>query len=121
MAPDPDKIEATLSGPTPTSPTTLRSFLGLMGFYRKFIRNYAAVASPLTTRLRKDQFSWSPAAEHAFHHLKQLMTQAPVLATPNFSLPFTIEIDASGSAMGAVLLQDGHPIAYYNKVLCLRL
>lgn len=121
MAPDPDKIEATLSWPTPTSPTTLCSFLGLMGFYRKFIRNYAAVASPLTMRLRKDQFSWSPAAEHAFHHLKQLMTQAPVLATPNFSLPFTIEIDASGSAMGAVLLQDGHPIAYYNKVLCLRL
>jgi len=60
-------------------------------------------------------------AQQAFQHLKQVMTQAPVLATPNFSLLFTIQTDASGYAMGVVLLQEDHPIAYYSKVLCPRL
>ncbi|XP_028186557.1 uncharacterized protein LOC114373245 [Glycine soja] len=121
IAPDPEKISAMLAWPVPTSPTALHGFLGLTGFYRKFIKNYAAIASPLTSLLRKEQFSWSAEALQAFQALQQAMVQAPVLANPNFSRPFTIETDASASAMGVVLLQDDHLIAYHNKVLCPRL
>lgn len=105
VAPDPAKIQAMLAWPVPTSPTALRGFLGLTGFYRKFIKGYATVASPLTALLRKDNFQWSQAADLAFQTLKNLMTQAPVLSTPDFSIPFTLETDASASAIGAVLLQ----------------
>lgn len=118
VAPDPEKIQAMLAWPVPTSPTALRGFLGLTGFYRKFIRGYATVASPLTTLLRKDNFKWSPTADLAFQTLKTMMTHAPVLSTPDFSIPFTLETDALASAIGAVLLQQGHPIAYYSKTLC---
>ena len=118
VAPNPDKVAAMLAWPIPTSPTTLHDFLGLTSFYSKFIKRYAAIALPLTSLLRKDQFCWSPEAQQAFQHLKQVMTQAPILATPNFLLPFTIETDKSGYAKGVVLLQEDHPIAYYSKVLC---
>lgn len=121
VAPDPDKVDAMLAWPTPISPTALCGFLGLTGFYWKFIKGYTTIVAPLTSLLRKDQFSWSSTTTQAFHQLKQVMTQAPVLVTPNFSLPFTIETDASSSAMGVVLTQQGHPIAYYSWVLCPRL
>jgi len=104
VAPNPDKVEAMLAWPIPITPTALQGFLGLTGFYHKFIKGYATMASPLTTLLRKDQFCWSPAGDHAFQHLKTLMTQAPVLATPNFSISFTIETDVLGSAIRVVLL-----------------
>lgn len=105
----------------PTSPTALRRFLELIGFYRKFIKGYATLAAPLTNLLQKDQFQWSPTADSGFQNLKLMMTRAPVLVTPNFSIPFTIETYASSFAIGAVLIQDKHPIAYYSKVLCPRL
>lgn len=119
--PNLDKVATMIAWPIPTSPTALRGFLGLKGFYRKFIKGYAAIASPLTCLLRKEKLCWSPEAQQAFHHLQQAMVQAPVLVNPNFLLPFTIEMDASSSSMDAVLLQDDHPIAYYSKVLCPRL
>lgn len=121
VAPDPDKIAAMLAWPVPTSPTALCGFLGLTGFYRKFIQGYALVASPLSNLLRKDQFQWSPATNSAFQLLKSSMTKAHILTTSDFSIPFTIETDASASAIGVVLIQDSHPIVYYNKVLCPRL
>lgn len=121
IAPDLDKIAAMLEWPISVSPTALRGFMGLTGFYRKFIKGYAAIASPLTSLMRKDQFQWSPEAQQAFSTLQQAMVSAPVLATPDFSLPFIIETDASASAMGAVLIQTEHPIAIYSKVLCPRL
>ena len=105
----------------PTSPTAFRGFLGLIGFYQKFIKGYAAIASPLTSLLRRDQFCWSPEPHTTFSNLQQAMVSAPILSNPNFSLPFTIEIDASVMAMRVVLLQEDHPIAFYSKVLCPRL
>lgn len=118
IAPDPSKIQAMLDWLVPSSPSELRGFLHLTGFYQKLIRAYAAIISPLTTFLRKDQFSWQLALQQAFDQLKHLMTQAPVIATPNFSLPFTVEIGTSGTTLGVVLLQNSHPIAYYSKVFC---
>ncbi|MCI11102.1 hypothetical protein A2U01_0032202, partial [Trifolium medium] len=121
VQPDPSKIQAMVDWPTPTSIKALRSFLGLTGFYRKFIKGYAGIATPLTTLLRKNVFLWSPEAQTAFDKLKLAMTQAPTLALPDFSQPFDIETDASGCAMGAVLMQNSHPIALFSQPFCPKL
>lgn len=109
VAADPSKIEAMVNWPTPTTTQFLRGFLGLTNFYRKFIRDYAAFATLLTSLLQKDNFHWGEDSQLAFDSLKRAMTQAPVLALPDFSHPFTLETDASGTAMGVVLMQGGHP------------
>lgn len=121
IAPDPSKISAMLDWPIPTSTTDLRGFLGLTGFYRRFIRGYAQLAAPLTTLLRKDNFFWNDEATRAFNTLKQVMTTAPVLTPLDFDIPFCLETDASGAAMGAVLSQCSHPIAFFSKIFCPRL
>ena len=84
----------------------------------KFIRKYATIAASLTALLRKENFSWNPDAQEAFQQLKTMMTQAPVLTTPDFTIPFTFETDALGTTMEAVLLQNSHPIAFFSKQLC---
>lgn len=104
VEPEPSKIQAMVDWPTPTTIKSLRGFLGLTGFYRKFIQGYACIASPLSSLLRRDAFQWNPQAQVAFDTLKRAMTAAPVLTLPNFSIPFTLETDASGVAMGAVLM-----------------
>lgn len=76
--------------PVPDSIRALRDFLGLTGFYCKFIREYASIDAPLTALLRKDCFIWSDATQSAFQNLKKAMTEAPILALPDFTIPFTL-------------------------------
>ena len=102
---DPNKIKFVKEWSIPTTLRHLRGFLGLIGYYRKFVKNYGRIAAPLTTLLKKDAFSWTPEATKAFEHLKEAMCQAPVLATPNFTKTFIVECDALGNGINVVLMQ----------------
>ncbi|GKE07481.1 ty3-gypsy retrotransposon protein [Tanacetum coccineum] len=114
---DPSKIIAMKKWPTPVNVKQLRGFLGLTGYYRRFIKNYAIISKPLTTLLKKHSFTWNLDAQLAFESLKTAMGQALVLALPDFNKPFIVETDASGLGIGAVLQQGGHPITYLSKSL----
>jgi hypothetical protein len=117
---EPTKVKAVMDWPTPTCPFDIRSFLGLAGHYRKFVRHFSHICSPLTELLHKDKkWEWTAQQQQAFDQLKQAVSTAPVLALPDEHLPFVIRTDASGYALGAELLQDQgkglQPIAYMSK------
>lgn len=114
---DSDKIQAIWDWPLPSSVKALRGFLGLCGYYRRFVSRYASLAAPLTELLRKDAFVWTPIATEAFRKLQQALMSTPVLQLPNFTKQFIVQTDASGDGIGAVLLQQGHPLAYFSKQL----
>ncbi len=117
---DPSKIQSIQDWPLPKTVKQVRGFLGLTGYYRRFIKGYASLAKPLTDLLKKDNFLWSTVAENAFDRLKHTLITSPILILPDFNLPFTIQTDASGDAIGAVLMQQNHPIAFVSKSLAPR-
>ncbi|KAL8115234.1 hypothetical protein AgCh_021897 [Apium graveolens] len=119
--PDHSKIEDVTSWPAPTNLKQLRGFLVLSGYYRKFVKGYASIASPLTDLLKRDAFEWNEKVNCAFNQLKESLVRSPVLLLPDFSKPFSIETDASIFSVGIVLLQEGHPISYFSKKLCPRM
>jgi hypothetical protein len=120
---DPVKIAGIKNWPTPTKVKDVRSFLGFCNFYRPFIQGFAHLARPLNELMRKDtEWTWENRHQQAFKELKTRVTMGPVLAHPILTDPSELEVDASGFAMGAVLLQKKedskkHPIAYYSKTL----
>jgi hypothetical protein len=120
VAMDPAKVQAIFDWPVPRSAQAVRGFLGLAGYYRKFVPNYGTVAAPLTTLLKKDGFAWDDKAAAAFGALKATVTSAPVLTLPDFTKTFVVECDASSHGFGAVLTQEGHPVAFFSRPIAPR-
>ena len=98
------KVQAFLNWPIPQNVRGVCGFMGLIGYYRKFIQGYGSITKPLTSLTKKDYFSWGPDSQQAFDQLKQALVTAPVLMLPDFTQPFEIECDAYGKGIGAVLM-----------------
>jgi hypothetical protein len=102
----------------PTTVRQIQSFLGLAGYYRRFIPNFSRIAKPITELLKKEaKFVWGQKCEDAFHALRQHLTTAPVLAQPDSSKPFDVYCYASGTGLGCVLMQDNRVIVYASRAL----
>lgn len=115
---DPGKVQEVLDWKPPKSVHQIRSFLGLAGYYRRFIPDFSRIAKPMTKLLKKGvKFVWSEACEKAFHALREHLTSAPVLAQPNMTKPFEVFCDASGTGLGCVLMQENRVIAYASRAL----
>jgi hypothetical protein len=114
VAMDAAKVQVVLDWPRPRSVRDVRRFLGLAGYYRRFIKDYGAIAEPLTRLLRKGAFQWTERATRAFDVLQQALTTAPILQLPDFDQPFVVECDTSGAGVGAVLHQGSGVIAYFS-------
>ncbi len=128
VSPLPSKIEAIKYIPVPKTVKEVRNFLGLSGYYRRFIKDYATISAPLTkltTKPSNQQFNWSADCEHAFTILKTCLCNSPVLVHPKFDREFLLQTDASDIGLGAILSQlddNGveRPIAYASKILSSR-
>ncbi|KAK8619690.1 hypothetical protein V6N13_135972 [Hibiscus sabdariffa] len=115
---DPGKIEAIVSWKQPKNVSEIRSFLGLAGYYRRFVEGFSIIAAPLTKLLKKDvPFVWTEAQQASFEKLKEALTQAPVLVQPESGKDFAVYNDASHSGLGCVLMQEGRVIAYASRQL----
>ncbi|KAL0536696.1 hypothetical protein IC582_025656 [Cucumis melo] len=115
---DPAKIEAVTGWTRPSTVSEVRSFLGLAGYYRRFVENFSRIATPLTQLTRKGApFVWSKAREDSFQTLKQKLVTAPVLTIPDGSGSFVIYSDASKKGLGCVLMQQGKVVAYASRQL----
>ena len=119
MSMEKDKIKAIQDWPIPTTVTGIRGFLGLAGYYRRFVQGFSRIASPLTTLLQTDMaFQWTEVQQQSFDSLKQSISSAPLLIIPDESLPYVVTTDASGFAVGATLSQDQgkglQPIAFLS-------
>lgn len=122
IIPDPEKLKAVESFPSPQRIKDIQSFIGLAGYYRRFIKDFSKIAKPLTKLTKKGtKFEWTTEQQKAFDHLKEKLITAPILKYPNFNETFILTTDASDYALGAVLSQGvigrDHPIAYASRVL----
>ncbi|KAL5787294.1 hypothetical protein ACOSP7_004243 [Xanthoceras sorbifolium] len=115
---DPKKIEAIVEWKPPRNVTEVRSFLGLAGYYRRFVKGFSSIASPLTKLLHKNViFEWTDRCQAAFDRLKAMLVEAPVLIQPVSGKDFVIFSDASHHGLGCVLMQEGNVVAYASRQL----
>ena len=115
---DPKKVQATIDWKAPRNVKDLRSFLGLANYYRKFIAGYSKRVVTLTDLLKKDaKWIWVIRYEEDFQNLKEAIASEPILKLIDFELPFQVHIDASNKAIGVVLVQEGHPVAFESRKL----
>ncbi|GJR62638.1 reverse transcriptase [Tanacetum coccineum] len=115
---DPSKVEAITKWPRPTTVTEVRSFLGLAGYYRRFVEGFSRLALPLTQLMRKgEKFVWTDERQESFEELKRRLVSAPILTLPSGSGGFQIYSDASKKGLGCVLMQHGKVIAYASRQL----
>ena len=113
---DPSKVEAVTEWKAPTSVGEIRSFLGLAGYYRRFIENFSKIAKPMTELLKKDtKFNWTEECEASFQELKKRLVTAPVLILPNIRKDFQVYCDASRQGLGGVLMQEGRVVSYASR------
>lgn len=125
VRPEPSKVHAVLAFPIPVTKTHVRAFLGLTGYYRRFIPNFASLAAPLSDLTKKSapmQVEWDHQCNKAFEDLKNCLCSSPVLQSPDFEKQFILQTDASDRGLGAVLSQRDnhgvdHPVAYYSRKL----
>ena len=116
---DQEKVKEIIEWPSPKNVFEVRSFHGLVSFYRKFIRNFSYINAPMLETIRKSNqpFVWTNEAERSFQTLKKKVSEQPVLVLPDFRKPFQVRCDASGRAIGAVLSQEDRPISYFSEKL----
>ena len=124
VRPQVDKVEAILKSPRPFTKTQVRLFLGLVGWYRRFIPQFATLATPLTNltcKLARNPADWSEECERAFQGLKERLCSSPVLQSPDFERRFLVQVDASGVGLGAVLAQgeagEERPVLFLSRKL----
>jgi hypothetical protein len=118
VAVDPVKVRDILDWKPPTTVHHVLSFLGMAGYYRRFIPNFSKISKPITELLKiQVKFIWSSECEKAFQTLKRLLTTAPVLAQPDIEKSFDVYCDACGTGIGCVLMQEGRVIAYASRQL----
>jgi hypothetical protein len=115
---DPDKVQEVMNWKPPTTVCQIQSFLGLAGYYQRFIPDFSRIAKPMTELLKKGaKFVWGQKCEDAFHTLRQHLTTVPVLVQPDSGKPFDVYCDASGTGLGCVLMQDNWVISYASRAL----
>jgi len=115
---DPAKVEAVVKWESPKSATEIRSFMGLAGYYRRFIEEFSKIVAPLTLLTRKDQpFTWTDKCEESFQELKRRLINALILVIPDVGKPFEVYCDASHLGLGCVLMQEKKAVAYASRQL----
>ncbi|KAK1608365.1 hypothetical protein QYE76_032038 [Lolium multiflorum] len=118
IAVDPAKIKTVTEWKAPTTQTEVRAFLGLAGYYRRFVEGFSSIARPMTQLLKKDKkFEWTAKCEESFQQLKSRLTTAPILIMPDITKPFDVYCDASKIGLGCVLMQGGKVISYLSRQL----
>ncbi|KAK1608568.1 hypothetical protein QYE76_032241 [Lolium multiflorum] len=118
IAVDPAKIKTVTEWKAPTTQTEVRAFLGLAGYYRRFVEGFSSIARPMTQLLKKDKkFEWTAKCEESFQQLKNRLTTAPILIMPDITKPFDVYCDASKIGLGCVLMQGGKVISYLSRQL----